>query len=632
MELKLKDGKILNVEEGKSFNEIVDAISKSLRKEALCVKLNGKLLDLSNISKESGEFEVITNNSEEAFHLLNHSCAHLMASAIINLFPNTKFAIGPAINEGFFYDMDLGFTMNEETLQKIEKEMIRLIATNPKFVRKDVSKKEALEIFNNNPFKVELIKELEDGTISIYQSGNFIDLCVGPHVENFAKLKNFKLLSFSGAYWRGDAKNQQLQRIYGVCFATKEALDAHLFMLEEAKKRDHRKLGKELDLFFIPEEGKGFPLLMPNGMVIKNELINYWRKLHLRENYLEIETPIILNKELWITSGHWDHYKENMYTVLIDEAEYAIKPMNCPGSILYYRNTLHSYKDLPLRAAELGRVHRHEASGALAGLFRVRTFIQDDAHIFLAPEQIKDEIIRIVNLIDEVYKEFGFSYHVELSTRPEDSFGSDEDWQNAEEGLKEALQACGLPYKLNPGDGAFYGPKIDFKIKDCIGRHWQCGTIQLDLQLPQRFDLTYIDDHGEKKTPIMIHRVVFGSVERFLGVLIEHFAGAFPLWLAPCQVNILPVNNSLHQQYCKKIKNQLFAKGIRCNIDDREEKLSYRIREAQVKKIPYTLVIGDKEVASNGVTSRKFGQRDEVYIPLVEFIDKILLEILNKGK
>ena len=630
VEVILKDGKVLEVAEGITLAELAKKISSSL-KAAIAARVDGKLVDLSYVVNERVNVEFVVDGDPDYFHILNHSCAHLMAAAIQRLYPKALFAIGPAIKEGFYYDIDLDESITEEDLKKIEKEMGKIVAGNPKYERKDISKEDALVMFKDDPYKLEIVENL-DGNISAYKTGDYLDLCLGPHVDAAAKLKNFKLLSVAGAYWRGDSNNKQLQRIYGVCFATKEQLDAHLHMLEEAKKRDHRKLGKELDLFFVPEEGRGFPLFQPNGMIIRTELINYWRKLHRREGYVEIETPLILDKKLWQTSGHWDHYRENMYTVMIDENENAIKPMNCPGGLIYYRNALHSYKEFPLRVGELGKVHRHEASGALTGLFRVRSFTQDDAHIFMLPSQVKNEILNVLKLIDEVYSTFGFKYHAELSTMPEDHIGTIEEWAVAEQWLKEALDEANMDYIINPGDGAFYGPKIDIHLEDCLGRTWQCGTIQLDSQLPQRFDITYIDENGEKKRPIMIHRVVYGSLERMMGILIEHFAGAFPAWLAPVQINVLPVSPEVHGEYCEKLNKIFFEEDFRTKVDAREEKLSYRLRESQIKKIPYTLVIGDKEVENNSVTYRKHGSREEINVSLNDFINLVKEDIKSKGK
>ena len=559
---------------------------------------------------------------------LNHSTSHLMAEAIMNLYPGAKLGFGPSIEDGFYYDVDFPEPITEEDLPKIEKEMHRLAAKNEPFVREEVSKEEALKLFKDNPYKIELIKGI-DGVITIYKQGEFFDLCAGPHIERTGKIQNFKLLSIAGAYWRGDSKNKQLQRIYGTSFEKKEDLANHLRVLEERKARDHRKLGKELGLFMLSEFGPGFPFWLPNGMILRTELENMWKDIHHRYNYLLVDTPIMLSKELWITSGHWDHYKDNMYTTEIEEKEFAVKPMNCPGAILCYKNDLHSYRELPLRYAELGHVHRFEASGALNGLFRVRSFTQDDAHTFVRPDQIGEEIKSILKLYDEIYSMFGLNYKIELSTRPEEGFiGSIDIWNESEKILEEVCRATGKEFKINPGDGAFYGPKLDFKVKDCMNRVWQCGTIQLDMNLPERFDVTYIDDKGEKVRPVMLHRACFGSVERFVGILIEHFAGAFPLWLSPEQVRVLPVNNNFHLEKSKEIVDALRASGIRAKLDDGEEKLGYRLRSAQVNKVPYTLVIGDNEVNEGTVTYRHFGVRKQVTVKFDEFV-KLLKEEIN---
>ena len=559
---------------------------------------------------------------------LNHSTSHLMAEAIMNLYPGAKLGFGPSIEDGFYYDVDFPEPITEEDLPKIEKEMHRLAAKNEPFVREEVSKEEALKLFKDNPYKQELIKGI-DGVITIYKQGEFFDLCAGPHIERTGKIQNFKLLSIAGAYWRGDSKNKQLQRIYGTSFEKKEDLANHLRVLEERKARDHRKLGKELGLFMLSEFGPGFPFWLPNGMILRTELENMWKEVHHRYNYLLVDTPIMLSKELWITSGHWDHYKDNMYTTEIEEKEFAVKPMNCPGAILCYKNDLHSYRELPLRYAELGHVHRFEASGALNGLFRVRSFTQDDAHTFVRPDQIGEEIKSILKLYDEIYSMFGLNYKIELSTRPEEGFiGSIDIWNESEKILEEVCRATGKEFKINPGDGAFYGPKLDFKVKDCMNRVWQCGTIQLDMNLPERFDVTYIDDKGEKVRPVMLHRACFGSVERFVGILIEHFAGAFPLWLSPEQVRVLPVNNNFHLEKSKEIVDALRAAGIRAKLDDGEEKLGYRLRSAQVNKVPYTLVIGDNEVNEGTVTYRHFGVRKQVTVKFDEFV-KLLKEEIN---
>ncbi len=567
----------------------------------------------------------------DQLHTLNHSTSHLMAEAIMNLYPEAKLGFGPAIEEGFYYDIDLPFQLTEEHLAAIEKEMHKLASKNEPFVRKEVSKEEALKLFKDNPYKLELIQGIE-GVITIYSQGNFFDLCAGPHVEKTGKIQNFKLLSIAGAYWRGDSKNKQLQRIYGTSWPSKDALNEHLRILEERKARDHRRIGKELGLFMLSEFGPGFPFWLPNGMIIRTEIENMWKEIHRKYDYLLVDTPIMLSKELWETSGHWDHYKENMYITLVDENEFAIKPMNCPGAILCYKNDLHSYRELPLRYAELGHVHRHEASGALNGLFRVRSFTQDDAHTFVRPDQIASEIKSILKLYDEVYSMFGLNYKIELSTRPEEGYiGSIDIWNESERILEEVCRASGKEFKINPGDGAFYGPKLDFKVKDCMGRVWQCGTIQLDMNLPVRFDINYIDDKGEKVRPVMIHRACFGSVERFIGVITEHFAGAFPLWMSPEQVRVLSVNNNFHLERSKQIVDILKANGIRASLDASEEKLGYRMRNAQVKKVPYTLVIGDHEVQDGTVTYRHLGNRQQITVSLDDFIKMVSEEIKTRA-
>ena len=575
---------------------------------------------------------MIDIKQDEKLSVLNHSCAHLMAQAVKHLYPQAKFWVGPVISEGFYYDIDLGDeVIKEEDLAKIEKEMKKLVKDGKRIVREEISKEEALEKFKDDPYKIELIKDLEDGTISCYRQGDFTDLCRGPHVETVKQLKNFKLLKHSGAYWKGDANNKMLQRIYGICFETPEALEEHLYLLEEAKKRDHKKLGRELDLFMMSEYAPGAPFFLTNGMILRNELERFWYDEHTKENYEFIKTPIMMSKELWEVSGHWFNYKENMYTSMVDDREFAIKPMNCPGSMLVYKNSLHSYKDLPLRMGELGQVHRHEASGALNGLFRVRTFTQDDAHIFMRPDQIESEVISLINFIDRVYKIFNLTYSIELSTRPEEKYiGDIEIWNKSEDALAKACEHAGKTYKINPGDGAFYGPKLDFHIKDSLGRVWQCGTIQLDMNLPERFDLTYIDEHGEKVRPVMLHRVIFGSIERFIGILIEHYAGKFPMWLAPVQVEVIPVHHELHYDYAKQINDQLKALGFRSKLDARNEKLGYRIREAQMKKVPVQLVLGDGEAEAGTVSIRRQGEKESLTVPFEEFIQSLRLEIEEK--
>ena len=571
--------------------------------------------------------------NDEQLNMLNHSCAHVLAQAIQHLYPNAKFWVGPVVSEGFYYDIDLGDkVIKDEDIPAIEKEMKKICKDGKRIIREEHSKAEAMEMFKDDPYKLDLISGLEDGHITCYRQGDFVDLCRGPHVETVKMCKNFKLLKHSGAYWKGDKDNKVLQRIYGVCFPTPEELQAYLDFLEEAKKRDHKKLGRELDLFMMSEYAPGMPFFLPHGMLLRNELEKFWYDEHTKEGYEFIKTPIMMSKELWEVSGHWYNYKENMYTSLVDEREFAIKPMNCPGSLLVYKNGLHSYKDLPIRMGELGQVHRHEASGALNGLFRVRTFTQDDAHIFMTPDQIESEVVRLIAFIDRVYSMLGLSYDIELSTRPEEKYiGELEIWEKSEAALAAACQAAGKDYKINPGDGAFYGPKLDFHVKDSLGRVWQCGTIQLDMNLPERFDLTYVDQNGEKVRPVMVHRVIFGSIERFIGILIEHFAGAFPLWLAPAQVKVIPVKNEYHLDYSQEIFKLLEAKGIRVELDDREEKLGYRIREAQMKKIPYQLVLGDKERDERTVTYRQYGEQKQTTVSLDEFICMILKQIEDKA-
>ncbi len=555
---------------------------------------------------------------------LNHSSAHLMAQAIKHLYPEALFWVGPVIEEGFYYDIDLGdVTLTEEDLEKISKEMKKISKDGKRIVRHEITKEEALEMFKNDPYKIDLIENFPDGeVISCYSQGDFTDLCRGPHVDTVKECKYFKLLKVSGAYFKGDSHNKMLQRIYGVCFPTEEELQNHLDLMEEAKRRDHKKLGKELGLFMISEYGPGFPFFLPNGMILRNILENFWYEEHTKEGYQFVKTPIMLNRTLWETSGHWENYRENMYTSTIDEEEFAIKPMNCPGGMLVYKSSLHSYKDLPIRCGELGQVHRHEASGALNGLFRVRTFTQDDAHIFMREDQVEEEVIRLIAFIDRIYKVFNLSYEIELSTRPEDHYiGTIESWNRSEKILQDACHNAGHDCKINPGDGAFYGPKLDFHIKDSLGRVWQCGTIQLDCNLPERFDLTYIDSDGSKKRPIMLHRVIFGSIERFIGILIEHYAGAFPLWLSPNQINIIPVNNEYHLEYAKKIEETLKDAHYRVTLDERNEKLGYKMRESVVKKTPITIILGQKEVDNERVSYRIYGSEETKTVSMSEFLD-----------
>ena len=573
--------------------------------------------------------------AEEELHVLRHSAAHIMAQAIKRLYPNADFAYGPATDNGFYYDIDLGdIKLTEEDFPAIEAEMKKITKENLKFQVFELPREEAVKLMEERgeKYKVEHIGDLaDDARITFYQQGEYIDMCVGPHICYTKALKAFKLTAVSGAYWRGDKDNKMLTRVNGIAFASKEELDEHLKMLEEAKKRDHRKIGREMSLFMMRDEAPGFPFFLPNGMLLKNQLIDYWREIHAKAGYVEISTPLIMTKNLWETSGHWDHYKDNMYSTTIDEEPFCIKPMNCPGGVLVYASKPHSYRDLPIRAGELGIVHRHEMKGALHGLFRVRCFTQDDAHLFVRPDQLTDEIIGVVNLIDSVYQKFGFKYHVELSTRPEDSMGSDEDWAAAESGLKDALDRLGMPYEVNEGDGAFYGPKIDFHLEDCLGRTWQCGTVQLDFQMPLNFNLEYTDADGSKKRPVMLHRVCFGSIERFIGILTEHFAGKFPTWLAPCQVKVLPVS-AKHMEYAKQVTDALQAAGVRVVLDERDEKIGYKIREAQSQKIPYMIIVGDKEAENGTISVRTRSGGDEGAMSVESFIEKLGKEVSTRAK
>ncbi|SHE32447.1 threonine--tRNA ligase [Desulforamulus putei] len=632
IKVTLKDGSVREYPAGTTVLEVARSISQGLAREALAGKVNGKTVDLSYPLQEDAAVELLTFNDEEGRAVYRHSTAHVLAQAVKRLFPEAKLAIGPAIQDGFYYDFDVPQPFTPAQLAQIEEEMNRIIKEDLPFKRVELSREEALEHFKKRGelYKVELINDLpEDAVISCYQQGDFDDLCAGPHVPSTGRLKSVKLMNIAGAYWRGSEKNKMLQRIYGTSFPKKAMLDEHLFRIEEAKRRDHRKLGQELDLFSIQEEGPGFPFFHPKGMIIRNELENFWRQEHKKRGYREIRTPIILNRSLWEQSGHWAHYKENMYFTKIDDADFAVKPMNCPGSILVYKTSLHSYRDLPLRLAELGLVHRHELSGVLHGLMRVRCFTQDDAHIFMLPGQIKDEIIGVIDLFDYFYNTFGLSYHVELSTRPEKSMGSDEIWEIATNSLRDALEAKNMSYKVNEGDGAFYGPKIDFHLTDSLGRTWQCGTIQLDFLMPEKFDLTYVGEDGQKHRPVMIHRVVFGSIERFIGILTEHFAGAFPVWLAPVQVRVMPITDR-HHAYARELVKKMEALDIRVELDARNEKINYKIREAQTQKIPYMLVIGDREMEQGAVAVRRRGKGDTGAIAVDEFLVKIQEEIKNK--
>ena len=633
MKITLKDGSVKEYAQAMSVIDIAKDLSEGLARVACVGEVNGEVVDLRTVLEQDCELNILTAKDEKGLAALRHTASHVMAQAVKRLYPNTKLAIGPSIADGFYYDMEFETPLTSDDFGKIEAEMKKIIKEDLKIERFTKSREDAIAFMKEKgePYKVELIEDLPEGEeISFYSQGEFVDLCAGPHLMSTKGIgKAFKIMSLAGAYWRGDEHNKMLTRLYATAFGKKEELEAYITMMEEAKKRDHRKLGKELGLFMMHEAGPGFPFFLPKGMVLKNTLLDYWRQIHKKAGYVEVSTPIILNRSLWETSGHWDHYKNNMYTTVIDGEDYAIKPMNCPGGVLVYASEPRSYRDLPLRVGELGLVHRHEKSGQLHGLMRVRCFTQDDAHIFMTPDQIKDEIKGVVALINEVYSLFGFEYHVELSTRPEDSMGSDEDWEMATEGLRSALDEIGLPYVVNEGDGAFYGPKIDFHLVDCIGRTWQCGTIQLDFQLPQRFELEYIGADGEKHRPIMIHRVVFGSIERFIGILIEHFAGAFPTWLAPVQVKVLPISEK-YMDYAESVQKKLDEAGIRVELDTRSEKIGYKIREAQQAKIPYMLVVGQKEEEDGTVAVRSRAAGDEGTKSLDVFITDIQKEIETK--
>lgn len=633
IKIKLKDGSIKEVLQGTTLLTLAESISKRLSKEALAGEVNGTTTDLSYVLKDNDEISILTFENDGGKDTFRHTSSHILAQAVKRLYKDAKLAIGPSIENGFYYDFDTSHRFTPEDLNLIELEMKKIVEENLRIERFELPRAAALKLMEekNEPYKIELINDLpEEEIISFYKQGDFIDLCAGPHLPSTRYIKSFKLLSVAGAYWRGNEKNKMLQRIYATSFPNNKLLETHLINIEEAKKRDHRKLGKELNLFTILDEGPGFPFLLPNGVILKNNLVSFWRDIHQKAGYVEIETPMILNQGLWETSGHWYHYKENMYTVNIDEEQFAIKPMNCPGGMLVYKTETHSYKELPIRAAELGRVHRHEMSGTLHGLMRVRALTQDDAHIFMLPEQIKDEIKGVIKLIDEVYTKFGFKYKVELSTRPENSMGSDDDWTNAENSLKAALEEIKMDYKINPGDGAFYGPKIDFHLQDSIGRTWQCGTIQLDFQLPQRFDLSYIGSDNEKHKPIVIHRVVFGSLERFMGILIEHFAGKFPTWLAPIQVKVLPISEKFHD-YAKEVVNILKEQNIRVEFDTRAEKIGFKIREGRNERVPYMIIIGEKEAQEKNISVRTRDMGDEGTIDLLDFISKVKHEIETKS-
>ena len=629
----LPDGSAKEYAAGTTLGEAVKQLSNSLAKKVLAANVNGELTDLREELVDGSEVAFLTFEEDGGKHTLRHTASHILAQAVKRLWPEAKLAIGPAIDKGFYYDIDMEHTLTPEDLGKIEKEMSRIVKENLPITKSVMSRQEAIEFFKskNEDYKVELIQDLpEDAVISCYSQGDFIDLCAGPHVASTGKVKAFKLQSIAGAYWRGDEKNKMLQRIYGTAFEKKEDLDAYLHLLEEAAKRDHRKLGKELGLFVIKEEGPGFPFFLPKGMALRNELENFWREVHHEFDYEEIRTPIILNKQLWETSGHWFHYRENMYTTIIDDEEYAIKPMNCPGGILVYQNDMHSYRDFPLRYAELGLVHRHELSGALHGLFRVRAFTQDDAHVFMLPEQMQSELMKVIELFDRIYSQFGLKYHVELSTKPDNAMGDDAIWEAATEALRNAIEAKGIPYVINPGDGAFYGPKLDYHIEDSLGRTWQCGTIQLDMNLPERFQIDYVGEDGQKHRPIMIHRACFGSMERFIGILTEHYAGAFPTWMAPVQVKILPISEK-HVEYAKALAKQMHRDYVRVEVDDRSEKIGYKIRQAQMAKVPYMLVVGDKEVEEGTVNVRKHGGDELGSVPFEEFFNAIKIEIKERN-
>ena len=629
----LPDGSSKSFVAGTTLGEAVKQISNSLAKKVLAADVNGELTDLREVLVEGSKVSFLTFAEDGGKHAFRHTASHVMAQAVKRLWPDAQLAIGPAIENGFYYDIDMEHKLVPEDLPKIEAEMSRIVKENLPIEKVLMERQEALDFFaaKHENYKVELINDLPaDAVISAYKEGDFTDLCAGPHLASTGKVKAFKLQSIAGAYWRGDEKNKMLQRIYGTAFEKKEELEEYLHLLEEAARRDHRKLGKELGLFVIKEEGPGFPFFLPKGMAVRNALEDFWREVHHDYDYEEVRTPIILSQHLWETSGHWFHYRENMYTTQIDGAEYAIKPMNCPGGILVYANEMHSYRDLPIRMAELGLVHRHELSGALHGLFRVRSFTQDDAHVFMTPSQIKEELMSVIDLFGRIYSQFGLSYHVELSTKPEGAIGDDAIWELATEALREAIEAKGIPYRINEGDGAFYGPKLDFHIRDSIGRTWQCGTIQLDMNLPERFNLEYIAEDGQKHRPIMIHRACFGSMERFIGILIEHFAGAFPTWMAPVQVKILPISEK-HVEYAEKLRKAFKDAYVRVELDDRSEKIGYKIRQAQMEKVSYMLVVGDKEVEEGKVAVRKRGVGEQGAIPWEEFLVNIQQEIKDRA-
>ena len=630
MNIALPDGSVKELAAGATVADVAASIGAGLAKAALAGKVDGTLVDLTATVTDGATVEIITAKSPEALHIMRHSCAHIMAEAVQELYPGTQIAFGPATDDGYFYDFELPNNISSDDFGAIEKKMAEIVKADEPFVREVVSIDEAKKIFADQRFKLEHIDDLTDQEISIYRHGSFVDLCAGPHVPSAGKIGAFKMMKLAGAYWRGDATREQLQRLYGTAFFKKSELEEYLHNLEEAEKRDHRRIGREMDIFMMRDEAPGFPFFLPNGMILKNTLLDYWREIHKKAGYVEISTPMIMNKQLWQTSGHWDHYKDNMYSTVIDEEEYCVKPMNCPGGVLVYASKPHSYRDLPIRAGEIGLVHRHEMKGALHGLFRVRCFNQDDAHLFVRPDQLTEEIVGVVKLIDSVYQQFGFTYHVELSTRPEDSMGSDEDWEAAEAGLKTALEELGMEYEVNEGDGAFYGPKIDFHLTDSLGRTWQCGTVQLDFQMPQNFDLEYTDADGSKKRPVMLHRVCYGSVERFIGILIEHYAGKFPVWLAPMQVKVLPVSEK-SRDYAHKVADAIEAAGIRVVVDNRDEKVGYKIREARsIDRVPYMVIVGEKEAEEGTISVRD--RTNETHPSTIEdFCAKVREEIRTRA-
>ena len=630
MNIALPDGSVKELAAGATVADVAASIGAGLAKAALAGKVDGTLVDLTATVTDGATVEIITAKSPEALHIMRHSCAHIMAEAVQELYPGTQIAFGPATDDGYFYDFELPNNISSDDFGAIEKKMAEIVKADEPFVREVVSIDEAKKIFADQRFKLEHIDDLTDQEISIYRHGSFVDLCAGPHVPSAGKIGAFKMMKLAGAYWRGDATREQLQRLYGTAFFKKSELEEYLHNLEEAEKRDHRRIGREMDIFMMRDEAPGFPFFLPNGMILKNTLLDYWREIHKKAGYVEISTPMIMNKQLWQTSGHWDHYKDNMYSTVIDEEEYCVKPMNCPGGVLVYASKPHSYRDLPIRAGEIGLVHRHEMKGALHGLFRVRCFNQDDAHLFVRPDQLTEEIVGVVKLIDSVYQQFGFTYHVELSTRPEDSMGSDEDWEAAEAGLKTALEELGMEYEVNEGDGAFYGPKIDFHLTDSLGRTWQCGTVQLDFQMPQNFDLEYTDADGSKKRPVMLHRVCYGSVERFIGILIEHYAGKFPVWLAPMQVKVLPVSEK-SRDYAHRVADAIEAAGIRVVVDNRDEKIGYKIREARsIDRVPYMVIVGEKEAEEGTISVRD--RTNETHPSTIEdFCAKVREEIRTRA-